>query len=210
MRPTARNHYEGGSHPDYVPERYGYEHRQHRHLEWTIVLLILAIILCIVFERGARASQDGTLWLSDGSITTNDTVLYNKPGEAHSLMILDLPPAPPYYLTLESLAGVSTFGVSMVGGDVGPTVDVTDFDLPVFGYFPLLPYGPYILDVTELVQCLPPQQRTVGFRLTGFGEVRSMDDECPGGVVPQIVPENATLVNLSLLVAFYAGIRRRR
>jgi hypothetical protein len=179
-------------------------------LEWTIVLLILAIILCIVFERGARASQDGTLWLSDGSITTTETTLYNKPGEAHSLLILDLPPAPPYYLELESLAGVSTFGVSMVGGDVGSTVDASDFGLPVFGYGRLLPAGVHILDVTALVENLPPQQRTVGFRLIGFGEVRSMDDECPGGVVPQIVPENATLVNLGLLVAFYAGIRRRR
>jgi len=203
-------HYEGGNPPDIYLERYQAEHTTPRGAQWAVVLIVGAIVLCLLAAKIVGASEDGTLWLSDGTITTTETTLYNKPGEAHSLMILDLPPAPPYYLELESLAGVSTFGVSMVGGDVGPTVDVTDFDLPVFGYFPLLPYGPYILDVTELVQCLPPQQRTVGFRLIGWGEVRSMDDECPGGVVPQIVPENATLVNLGLLVAFYAGIRRRR
>jgi len=189
-------------------DRYDHEHPRHSRLEWTIVLLILAIILCILFEHTARASQDGTLWLSDGSLTFNEATLYNKPGEAHSMMILDLPPAPPYYLQVESLAGVSTFGISMVGGDVGSTVDAYDFGLPVFGYFPLIPYGPYILDVTELVQSLPPQQRTVGFRLIGWGEIASLDNEC--GLAPQIVPEPSTLGMLGALLAGIAGAWRRR
>jgi hypothetical protein len=189
-------------------DRYEHEHPKRSYLEWVIVLLIAAIIICILFGREARASEDGTLWLSDGSKTTTETTLYNKPGEAHSMMVLDLPPAPPYYLQVESLAGVSTFGIAMVGGDVGATVDIGDFDIPVFGYFPLIPYGPYILDVNALVQSLPPQQRTVGFRLVGFGEIWSLDTEC--GLVPQIVPEPSALGTLGAFLGMLAGTVRRR
>jgi len=69
-------------------------------------------------EGTRRESPTQPKW-QDGTLTYNDTVLYNKPNEVHSLLIFDLPPAPPYSLQLESLAGVSTFGVTMVAGDPG-------------------------------------------------------------------------------------------
>lgn len=201
-------HMEQGDPPDYVTERYRYEHKGRWGDSWLPVWLIITVALLLLLAKGLGANQDGTLWQWDGSLDLTDTVLYNKPNEASSLMIFDLPPAPPYYLQLESLAGVSTFGVSMVGGDVGATVDAADFDLPVFGYFPLLPYGPYTLDVNELVLSLPPQQKTVGFRLVGWGETWAMDSEC--GIVPQIVPEPSALGTLGVFLGVLAGIRRRR
>ena len=100
------------------------------------------------------------------------------------------------------------FGVTTVAGDPGDTVEAGDFDLLTWGYFPLLPYGPYILDVTELVENLPPQQKTVGFRLIGWGQRRAMDSQCGG--MPLLVPEASTLGTLGALLASLAGIRRRR
>ena len=72
-------------------------------------MVTVALLFAGVLTR--RESSTPPKWQDSDTDLHNATVLYNKPDEVHSFLIFELPPAPPYYLQLESLAGVSTFGV---------------------------------------------------------------------------------------------------